>query len=150
MQLFSQIQWWSKRWTHLLQSPTNGDNILIYPSRCNTLLRCNKSLTAVFGARRFQELASRTGDSWVKQPLVIRIDKQLSSNFLLCHCSCQMRWRFQNKYSSKNTKHNLALQGVGWEVVSDILYSVAIKHQLKWPTLLSVNSSKCLKIQVPR
>lgn len=49
----------------------------------------NKTLTAVFGASWFDELAGRTGDSRVKQPPVIRIDVQLASNFLLCHCACR-------------------------------------------------------------
>lgn len=42
---------------------------------------------AVFGASWFDELAGFTGDSWVKQPPVIRVDVQLASDFLLRHCA---------------------------------------------------------------
>lgn len=41
----------------------------------------------VFGACRFDQLAGWTGDSWVKQPPVIRVDAYLASNLLLCHCA---------------------------------------------------------------
>lgn len=48
-------------------------------------------LTAVFRASWFDELTGFTGDSRVKQSPVIRIDVQLSSDFLLRHCACQSR-----------------------------------------------------------
>lgn len=48
-------------------------------------------LTAVFGASRFDELAGFAGDSWVKQPPVVRIDAQLAGDFLLRHGACQRR-----------------------------------------------------------
>lgn len=43
----------------------------------------------MFGASRFEEMACRTGDPWVKQPSVIWVDVQLARDFLLCYCACQ-------------------------------------------------------------